>query len=109
MKNIIEFVKKYKIHILTTLLFVFVMRSCVKSGSIRKLEKNEIKQTEVIDSLRDVIDGQKDTIKSISEVIRLEKIKVHTDYDNFISSKDRGDQLMELHMIVKKNIKELQK
>jgi hypothetical protein len=53
--------------------------------------------------------GQKDTINSISEVIRLEKIKVHSEYDNFISSKDRGEQLMELHMIVKENIKKLQK
>jgi hypothetical protein len=63
----------------------------------------------MIDSLTNVINGQKDTINKISEVIRIEKIKVHSEYDNFISSKDRGDQLMELHMIVKKNIKELQK
>jgi hypothetical protein len=109
MKNIIEFVKKYKIHILTSLLFIFIMRSCIKSGNVRKLEKNSIKQTEMIDSLTNVINGQKDTINKISEVIRIEKIKVHSEYDNFISSKDRGDQLMELHMIVKKNIKELQK
>lgn len=109
MKNIIEFVKKYKIHILATLLFIFFMRSCIKSGNVRKLEKNSIKQTEMIDSLTNVINGQKDTINKISEVIRIEKIKVHSEYDNFISSKDRGDQLMELHMIVKKNIKELQK
>jgi hypothetical protein len=39
----------------------------------------------------------------------LEKIKVHTDYDNYISSKDRGEQLMELHMLVKQNIKDLDK
>ena len=67
------------------------------------------KQTEMIDSLTKVINGQKDTISNISEVIRLEKIKVHTEYDNYISSKDRGQQLMDLHMIVKKNIKDLQK
>lgn len=109
MKNIIEFIKKYKIHILSTLLFIFFFRSCMKSGEVRKLEKNETKQTEMVDSLKRVINGQKDTISNISEVIRLEKIKVHAEYDNYISSKDRGEQLMELHMIVKKNIKELQK
>jgi hypothetical protein len=109
MKKIIEFVKKYKIHILTTLLVIFFFRSCSKSGDVRKLEKSNIKQTEVIDSLTAVVNGQKDTINNISEVIRLEKIKVHTEYDNYISGKDRGEQLMELHMVVKQNIKELQK
>jgi hypothetical protein len=29
--------------------------------------------------------------------------------DNYISKKDRGDQLMELHMVVKENIKKLEK
>ena len=48
-------------------------------------------------------------VNNVSEVIRLEKIKVHTDYDNYISSKDRGEQLMELHMLVKQNIKDLEK
>ena len=109
MKKIIEFVKKYKIHILTTLLVIFFLRSCSKSGDVRKLEKSNIKQTEVIDSLTTVLNGQKDTINNISEVIRLEKIKVHVEYDNYISGKNRGEQLMELHMIVKQNIKELQK
>ena len=109
MKKIIEFVKKYKIHILTTLLVIFFLRSCSKSGDVRKLEKSNIKQTEVIDSLTTVVNGQKDTINNISEVIRLEKIKAHVEYDNYISGKNRGEQLMELHMIVKQNIKELQK
>ena len=109
MKKIIEFVKKYKIHILTTLLGIFFLRSCSKSGDVRKLEKSNIKQTEVIDSLTTVVNGQKDTINNISEVIRLEKIKTHIEYDNYISGKNRGEQLMELHMVVKQNIKELQK
>ena len=108
MKNIIEFVKKYKLHILTTLLVIFFFRSCSKSGEVRKLEKSNIKQTEVIDSLKSVVNGQKDTINDISEVIRLEKIKVHTEYDNYISSKNRGEQLMELHKIVKQKLKELE-
>jgi len=109
MKKFIEFIKKYRIHILSTLLFIFFFRSCIKSGEVRKFEKNETKQTEMVDSLTKIINGQKDTIKNISEVIRIEKIKVHTEYDNYISSKDRGEQLMQLHMVVKKNIKELQK
>ena len=85
------------------------MRSCIKSGEVRKMEKLNNKNTELIDSLTKVVNGQKDTINNISEVIRLEKIKVHAEYDNYISEKDRGDQLMELHRIVKQNIKELQK
>jgi len=39
----------------------------------------------------------------------VEKINIHLDYDSWISSKDRGQQLMELHQIVKTNIKDLQK
>lgn len=108
MKNFIEFIKKYKIHILSSLLFIFFFRSCVNSGQVRKLEKIKTEKSETIDSLNLVIKGQRDTINNISEVIRQEKIKVHTEYDNFISSKDRGEQLMELHMLVKQNIKKLQ-
>jgi len=109
MRKVIEFVKKYKIHILTSLLVIFFFRSCSKSGEVRKLEKVKTKSTKVIDSLTTVIKGQKDTINNISEVIRIEKIKVHTEYDNYISSKDRGEQLMELHKIVKQNLKDLEK
>jgi hypothetical protein len=109
MKKIIEFVKKYKIHILSSLLFIFFMRSCIKSGEVRKLEKVKTSNENVIDSLTTLVNGQKDTINNISEVIRQEKLKVHREYDNYISSKDRGDQLMELHMVVKKNIKDIEK
>ena len=109
MKNFIEFLKKYKIHILSMFLFIFLVRSCSKSGQVTRLEKSNTKNVEIIDSLNLIIKGQKDTINNISEVIRQEKIKVHTEYDNYISQKDRGEQLMELHMIVKNKIKELQK
>ena len=109
MKKVIEFVKKYKIHILTSLLVIFFFRSCSKSSEVRKLEKSNIKTTKVNDSLTTVINGQKDTISDISEVIRIEKIKVHIEYDNYISSKNRGEQLMELHKIVKQNLKNLEK
>lgn len=109
MKKIIEFIKKFKIHILSALLFIFLMRSCIKSGEVRKLEKTKISQENTIDSLSTIVNGQKDTINNISEVIRQEKIKVHREYDNYISGKNRGEQLMELHMIVKDNIKKLEK
>lgn len=109
MKKIIEFIKKFKIQILSTLLFIFLMRSCIKSGEVRKLEKTKANNENIIDSLSTIVNGQKDTINNISEVIRQEKIKVHREYDNYISGKNRGEQLMELHMIVKDNIKKLEK
>ena len=36
-------------------------------------------------------------------------MNIHIEYDNWISSKDRGPQLMELHPVVKSSIKKLQK
>lgn len=109
MKNFIEVIKKYKLHLLYVLLFIFIFRSCIKSSEIRKLGKIKTENTQIIDSLEYVIKGQKDTINNISEVIRQEKIKVHSEYDNYISKQNRGEQLMNLHMIVKNNIKKLQK
>jgi hypothetical protein len=109
MKKIIEFVKKYKMYILSSLLVIFFFRSCSKSSEVRRMEKYCVKTTGVIDSLTSVINGQKDTINNISEVIRIEKIKIHNGYDNYISSKNRGEQLMELHKIVKQNLKDLDK
>jgi len=109
MKKFIELVKKYKVYILASFLFIFFVRSCAKSGEVSKLSRDNIKQTEVVDSLRQIVVGQKDTIDNISEVIRLTKVKVHSDYDNYISAQNRGDQLMELHKLVKKNLKELEK
>lgn len=109
MKKVIEFAKNYKIYILSSLLVIFFFRSCIKSGDVRKLEKVKVQNETIIDSLTQQVNGQKDTINNISEVIRQEKLKVHREYDNYISSKNRGDQLMELHMVVKKNIKDLEK
>jgi uncharacterized coiled-coil protein SlyX len=82
MKNFVDFFKKYKIHILSSFLFIFYFRSCVNSLRVKKLEKTNTENNKTIDSLKSVIVGQKDTINSISEVIRLEKIKVHSEYDN---------------------------
>jgi hypothetical protein len=109
MKNFIEFLKNHKVRILTMLLLIFFLRSCSKSGQLSKKERENIRNTEIVDSLKLVLKEQENTINNISEVIRQEKIKVHSEYDNYISEKDRGDQLMELHKVVKLKIKELQK
>jgi hypothetical protein len=102
MKKFIELVKKYKIYILSVLLLFFFFKSCGKSTDIKKLERVNETQKKELDSLNNKLD-------SIPEIIRVEKINIHLDYDNWISSKDRGQQLMELHQIVKTNIKDLQK
>ena len=102
MKKFIELVKKYKVYILSGLLLIFFFKSCSKSTDIKKLDKLSTTQKIQLDSLNSKID-------SIPEIIRVEKINIHLEYDEWISSKDRGQQLMELHSIVKNNIKELQK
>ncbi len=109
MKKIIELLKKYKLYILLSLLVIFFFRSCSKSGQVTKLEKLNKQKTVVIDSLSLLVKNQNDSINNITEIVRQEKIKVHTEYDNWISAKDRGPQLMELHSIVKNKLKELQK
>jgi hypothetical protein len=102
MKKFIELVKKYKIYILSVLLIFFFFKSCGKSTDIKRLERITETQNKELDSLNNKLD-------SIPEIIRVEKINIHLDYDSWISSKDRGQQLMELHQIVKTNIKDLQK
>ncbi len=102
MKKFIELVKKYKVYILSVLLLIFFFKSCSKSTDIKKLDKLSTTQKFQIDSLSKKLD-------SIPEIIRVDKINIHLEYDEWISSKDRGSQLMELHSIVKNNIKELQK
>ena len=83
-------------------MLIFFFKSCSKSTEIKKLDKLSITQKTQIDSLSNKLD-------SIPEIIRVDKINIHLEYDEWISSKDRGSQLMELHSIVKNNIKELQK
>ena len=102
MKKFTELVKKYKVYILSVLLLIFFFKSCSKSTDIKKLDKLSTTQKIQLDSLNSKID-------SIPEIIRVEKINIHLEYDEWISSKDRGSQLMELHSIVKNNIKDLQK
>lgn len=102
MKKFIELIKKYKVYILSVLLLFFFFKSCGKSTDIKKLEKLSESQKNELDSLNNRLD-------SIPEIIRVEKINIHLEYDNWISSKDRGQQLMELHQVVKSKIKDLQK
>lgn len=101
MENIIEFFKKHKVKVLSILLVIFFFKSCGGSRDISKLEKIQTKNIATIDSLNSVVAKQ-------NEQIKLEKIKIHIFYDNWITEKDRGGQLMELHFVVKNNLKELQ-
>lgn len=109
MKKIIDFGKKYKVHILTTLMFFFMIRSCTKSTDIKRMNKIQGNAVSIIDSLESVIDNKQNKIDSFPERLRIEKINIHLEYDSWISSRNRGQQLMELHSVVKNNIKELQK
>ena len=101
--------KKYKLYILSALLVIFFFRSCKKSTEIKKLNRVSESQVENIDSLNLVITKREQRIDSFPELMRIEKMNIHIEYDNWISSKDRGPQLMELHPVVKGSIKELQK
>jgi hypothetical protein len=98
MENIIEFLKKHKTKLLVILVLFFFFKSCGSSRNLDKQEKTNKQQTQIIDSLTLVTKTQKDLIKN-------EKIKVHTFYDNWISEKNRSPQLMELHSVVKDNIR----
>ncbi len=102
MKKIVDFIKKYKLYILGILFLFYFFRSCSKSTQIKKLERTNETQQVQLDSLSKRLD-------SVPEIIRVDKINIHLEYDRWISSKDRGPQLMELHSIVKNNIEELQK
>lgn len=101
MKKIVELIKTYKIQLLVLLTVVFFFRSCGNSRSVDQLEKLNKENGKIIDSLNVVIKTQRDSI-------RTEKIKIHSYYDNWITEKNRGPQLMELHFIIKNNLKELQ-
>ena len=109
MKKFIDLVKKYKVYILAILLLFYFFRSCSKSTTIKKLTREVDNNGLVVDSLENEIKLRQQKIDSVPEIMRIEKINIHLEYDEWISSKDRGQQLMELHPIVKNNIKKLQK
>jgi len=94
MKKLIELIKTYKLQILIFLTIIFFFRSCSNSSKVDKLEKIKNQNVATIDSLK------------IAH--KNEKIKIHGFYDNWITQKDRGPQLMELHFIVKENLKKEQ-
>lgn len=109
MKKFIDLVKKYKVYILVILLLFYFFRSCSKSTTIKKLTREVDNNGLVVDSLENEIKLRQQKIDSVPEIMRIEKINIHLEYDEWISSKDRGNQLMELHSIVKNNVKNLQK
>jgi len=109
MKKFIDLIKKYKVYILSILLLFFFFRSCIKSTEIKKLTKEANNNGIVVDSLNNEIKLRQQKIDSLPEIMRIEKINIHLEYDEWISSKDRGQQLMELHSIVKNKVKNLQK
>ena len=109
MKKFIDLVKKYKVYILAILLLFYFFRSCSKSTTIKKLTREVDNNGLVVDSLENEIKLRQQKIDSFPEIMRIEKINIHLEYDEWISSKDRGNQLMELHSIVKNNVKNLQK
>ncbi|NIP29649.1 MAG: hypothetical protein GTO02_04830, partial [Candidatus Dadabacteria bacterium] len=76
-------------YILTVFLVFFFLRSCTKSGSVRKAEKVIVEKEVVIDSLENVIELRDQKIDSFPEILRQEKLNIHMDYDNYISEKDR--------------------
>ena len=94
MKKLIELIKTYKLEILIFLTVIFFFRSCSNSSKVSKLEKIEKQNVAMIDSLK------------IAH--KNEKISIHSFYDNWITQNDRGPQLMELHFIVKENLKKEQ-
>ena len=94
MKKLIELIKTYKLQVLIFLTVIFFFKSCSNSSRVTKLEKIQKQNVSTIDSL-------KTTHKN-------EKIAIHGFYDNWITQKDRGPQLMELHFIVKEKLKKEQ-
>lgn len=109
MKRFIELIKKNRVYILSLLLIFFFFRACSKSTQINRLNRKIGSTSAVIDSLNNEIKLRQQKIDSFPEIIRLEKINIHLEYNEWISSKDRGPQLMELHFVVKDNLKKLQK
>lgn len=101
MKKIIEFIKNNKLQLLTLMTIILFFRGCNSSRKLTKLERNNKIIIEQNDSLKIIVESQKDSIRS-------EKIKIHSYYDNWITQKNRSPQLMELHLIIKNNLKELQ-
>lgn len=108
--KILEFVKKYKLYILAALLLITFFRSCGKSRTITKLDKNDKLNVGVIDSLKQDIILKNAKIDSFPEFLRKEKLSIHLMYNDTISKLDRTPQTMWLQKnVTLPSIKELQK
>lgn len=106
----LDLIKKYKIHILVSLLIIVFFRSCGKSRTITGLEKKEKISIETIDSLKLDISLKTAKIDSFPSILRIEKLSIHLMYNDTISKLDRTSQTMWLQKnVTLPSIKELQK
>jgi hypothetical protein len=104
----IEFLIKYKIHILVIILGITFFRSCAKSRNISKLEKLEISCTNTLDSLNNIIILKNARLDSIPEILKAESLSIYLSLDDTISRVDRTPQLMGFHTLIKDKIKDIQ-
>lgn len=106
-----DFLNKNKFYIVLVLVVLLFFGKCRDSRNVRILENENTKLAKgsesTIDSLNNIIYRQTQTIDSFPERLRTRELEVHMFYDNWISDKDRGRQLMQLHRVVKENIHEL--
>ena len=105
----LDFIKKYLVYIIAGLLVIVFLRSCGKSRSINRLEKVNISNVEMIDSLNTTIKIKDARLDSIPEIARIEKLSIYLSLDDPISRVDRTHQLMGFHTLIKDKIKDLQK
>lgn len=109
-KNLIDFLKKNQVAILSILVFFFFIRSCGNARDAKKLERSNKILVERIDSLNLVVQSKNLEIYQFPETLRLKSLSIHQEYDLWISKRDRSPQLMELHTTyVKPKIQEYSK
>lgn len=103
-----KFIQKYGVLILGVVFLITFFRSCSKNGEIRKLNKTNVELSKTIISKDSLLQTYKHSIDSFPEKIRQTSLILHQEYDAWISKRDRGQQLMELHNdFVKVKIKNL--
>jgi hypothetical protein len=105
----LDFIKKYRIHILVSIMVIFFFRSCGRGRTISKMEASESINIRLIDSLNSVIIIKDSKLDSIPDILRTEKLSIYLSLDDTISRVDRTPQLMGFHTIIKDRIKELQR
>ena len=90
-----SFIKKYKIHILSTLIVIFFIGSCNKGRKISRIEAE-------LASMTETLNNEKFRSDSIIQSIKNQYYNNFEELDTWISNRDRGTQLMELHPIIKR-------